>query len=298
MLEINSLSKSFADVKAVSSLTLNIKPGINGLVGENGAGKSTLLRIISGVIRADEGDVKIDEYPCESKEAKAKVFFLPDDPYAPRRYNIKQVVDFYSNFYDINLSKFNNILSRLELPENKRVTDFSKGMKRQLFLALAMSIKCDYLLLDEAFDGIDPVTLDLIKQELIRLTEDENKTIVIASHNIESLTQLADHFILLYKGKLSTQEEISDIGNDLVKYQILTKHTLTEQSLISCGIDVVSLKKVGSLYNIVALNDEEIEHKLVDLYQPSLLEKIPLDQDEIVTMEMLLARKKELGHDK
>ena len=292
MIEIRNVTKNFGDVKAVSSLSISIQTGIVGLVGENGAGKSTLFRLISDVLTPDEGEILIDGEKNTLPNIKKNLFFLPDDPYVPLRYTINDVLSFYEIFYDIDLEQCNQLIDQLTLPRNRRVADFSKGMKRQLFIAIALSVNCQYLLLDEAFDGIDPITLETVKKGLINQSITHGKTIIIASHNIDSLTRLADRIILLYKGKLSESKDVNDLGNSLVKYQLIAPTQISINDLRNLGIDVVSLNIVGSITNIVVVDKQENEAIIREHYTPTLFEKIPLDQNELVTMELLLARSK------
>lgn len=288
MIAINKLIKTFGPVRAVDDLTLTINPGINGLVGENGAGKSTLLRLLSDVYQADEGCIYIDGVKHNLIEAKRNLFFLSDDPYAPKNYTIIQVFNFYSSLFELDREKFLLTMKKLSLPTDRKVSTFSKGMRRQFFIALALSSKSKYVLLDEAFDGLDPLVLDLIRQEIIK--DAEEKTYILSSHNISCLERLCDNFILLSKGRCEKNDNIEHLGESFVKYQILTKDEMTLESLKKDGYQVLSFKKVGSISNVVFIGEVD-EKKIKDHYQVILLEKITVDPDELIALEMLAARK-------
>ena len=201
MIEIKNLTKTFGSVKAVDDLSININQGINGLVGENGAGKSTLLRLISDVYEKDNGEILVDKEDNKNLNVKNNIFFLSDSPYSPSNASVNQTFDFYSTLFDLDKERFLEIMSNLSLPIDRKVSTFSKGMRRQFFLAIALSAKAKYVLLDEAFDGLDPLVLDTIKQEIIK--DADEKTYIISSHNITSLERLCDNFILLSKGLLA-----------------------------------------------------------------------------------------------
>lgn len=288
MIEIKNLTKTFKDVIAVNDLSINIKKGINGLVGENGAGKSTLLRLISDVFQPDSGEILIDGKPHNLLENKQKLFFLSDTPYVPSNASVKQTLELYKSLFDLDEEKFYSIMSNLNLPTDRRVATYSKGIKRQLFLAISLSIKAEYILLDEAFDGLDPLVLDIIKQEIIKNADE--KTYIVSSHNISSLERLCDNFILLSKGRCQKTGDIEHIGESFHKYQIFTKEEISKEILTSLGFKILSFKKLGSINDVVFYNeiDEELLRKHFEVI---LCEKIPIDPDELIALEMLDARK-------
>ena len=296
MIEIKALTKRFGNLAAVDHLDLEIKPGVVGLVGHNGAGKSTLFRLISDVLQKDEGEILIDGIPCDQVEAKKKLFFLSDNPPMPANSTAKSLFQFYDNFFDIDYEKYIALQKKFALPMDRRINNFSKGMKRQLFLCLALSVRNEYLLLDEAFDGIDPVVLEYIKEEIIKLA-DEGRTIVVSSHNIASLDRLVDRFVILYKGKLTNEGEEEHLSQDLVKFQCVSSLALSEAALEGLGLQVVSFKKIGSIYHFVVLEAPELEKKIQDAFAPTLLEKVSIDPDEIIMLQMLLAKKGEVDHE-
>lgn len=288
MIEISNLTKTFGAVRAVDDLSITFNQGVNGLVGENGAGKSTLLRLIADVYDKDKGQINVDGVSNQEIVAKDKIFFLSDNPYAPNNCTIKQIYEFYSCLFKLDKTKFEDIMKKLSLPLNRKVSTFSKGMKRQFFLALALSSKASYVLLDEAFDGLDPVVLDTIKQEIIK--DADEKTYIVSSHNISSLQRLCDNFVVLAKGKAASNANIEDIGIKYVKYQILTKGSIKQEDLEKAPIKVISFKKIGSVCNIVTAGEVD-EKTFRDYFDIILFERVPIDPDELITLEMLSARK-------
>ena len=288
MISIKNLTKTFGSVKAVNDLTIDIYPGINGLIGENGAGKSTLLRLISDVYQQDNGEITVDELSNKDISVKNNIFYLSDNPYAPHSMNVEQVYDLYATLFDLDRNTFEGIMKKLKLPFDRKVSTFSKGMRRQFFIAIALSAKAEYVLLDEAFDGLDPLVLDVIKQEIIK--EADHKTYIISSHNISSLERLCDNFILLSKGRCKKNSDMEHLGENFVKYQILTKEEIKEEDLQAVAIRTLTFKKLGSIYNIVTYGAID-EVKLKEKYHVILCERIPIDPDELIALEMLNARK-------
>lgn len=288
MIEINNLVKTFGSVRAVDDLSITVNSGINGLIGENGAGKSTLLRLISDVYQPDSGEIIIDGIKNNDISAKKEVFFLPDNPYAPHNSAVMQTFEFYSTLFDLDKDKFMEIMNKLSLPTDRKVSTYSKGMRRQLFIAIALSSNAKYALLDEAFDGLDPLVLATVREEIIK--DADKKTYIVSSHNISSLERLCDSFILLSKGRVGKNGDVEHLGENFVKYQILIKGQLEQKDLEALSYRVLSFKKVGSLCNVVFRGeiDESIIRNKMDVI---LLEKIAIDPDELIALEMLDARK-------
>ena len=290
MININNLTKSFGELRAVDNLTVQFKPGVTGLVGHNGAGKSTLFRTISGVYLPNGGGVDIDGFASTTKEAKAKVFFLSDDPFAPRGATVNGVLDFYQGLFDVDEEKYRRIITTFGLPFDRPVTTFSKGMKRLTFVALALSMKAEHLLLDEAFDGLDPLVVDAIKGEIIA-SASEGKTIVISSHNIFALQRLVDRFVVLHKGHVAKEGENEDIGTEFVKFQAAFPKGVTEEDVKNLGLDVVSYKSVGSVTHFVVLGDNVPDDAIVEKLKPVFIDRVPLEPDEILALEMQVAKR-------
>ena len=288
MIEIKNLVKTFGSVRAVDDLSITVNSGINGLIGENGAGKSTLLRLISDVYQPDSGEITIDGINNNDVNAKKEIFFLPDNPYAPHNSAVMQTFEFYSTLFDLDKDKFMEIMNKLSLPTDRKVSTYSKGMRRQLFIAIALSSNAKYALLDEAFDGLDPLVLATVREEIIK--DADKKTYIVSSHNISSLERLCDSFILLSKGRVGKNGDVEHLGENFVKYQILVKGQLEQKDLEALSYRVLSFKKVGSICNVVFRDeiDESIIRNKMDVI---LLEKIAIDPDELIALEMLDARK-------
>ena len=222
MIEVKNLVKSLGNNKVLDNLDLVINDGdIFGLVGINGSGKSTFLRTISGVYEADGGCVEYDGLNVfENPEVKKDIFFLSDNPYYPNNSSINTILDFYKSFYDVDVDRFNRIVNKFKLKFNKPINNFSKGMKRQLFIALAISICPKYLFLDEAFDGLDPLARLIFKRELLDLIEEKQITVVISSHSLRELEDICDKYGLLDQGRIDSKGNINESKAIYHKYQL------------------------------------------------------------------------------
>ena len=190
MLTAQNLTKTFEGSKALDGVCFEIDDGcVYGLVGSNGSGKSTLLRCISGVYKPDDGRVGIDGIPSfNNPSVKSQIAFLGDTPYFLPQSNLKEMASFYKSTYkNFDIDTYKYLLSVFPLNESARLSTFSKGMRRQAALILMLSTKPRYLLLDEAFDGLDVVMRKTLSNIIIDSTEKYGMTVIIASHNLREI---------------------------------------------------------------------------------------------------------------
>lgn len=289
MIKIVNLTKRFDQKVAVDNLSVDIGSGVSGLVGENGAGKSTLFRLISGVYQPDGGQVTIDDLPNDTKAAKELVFFLSDEPFFNVGDSPLSLYDSYSAFYEIDKQRYTQLIDKFGLNPRGKLVGFSKGMKRQTFIALALSINVKYLLLDEAFDGLDPLVLENIKDEIARKAQ-EGTSVVISTHNIGLLEKLADRFIVLSRGVLANSKENEDKAEKMIKLQLYFEKEYTPEDFQKAGIELISYKKIGSIIHIVVNEDDEIGKKIFAMAKPKIIEQIPMDREETIKLLMLSAK--------
>lgn len=290
MIKIDHISKKLDTTLAVNDFSMTFENGIYGIVGENGAGKSTLFRLISGIFTPDSGTITVDDIPANDIRSKNKVFFLTDDPYSPTYATLKTTIDFYASIFDLDIEKCKQFLSKTILDQNKSIGSFSKGMRRQAFLCIALAIRAQYLLLDEAFDGLDPLAMDWIKTEIIRKSIEEKSTILIASHNIETLDKLVDRYYLMRKGHLFSTGDVQGFNKEFVCLQCYFPSEVTIDQIRALKIFVMNFKKVGAVYEITVMNRENLIEDLKAGLNPSICEEIPLSATDIIALEMQKAR--------
>ena len=285
MLKIDKISKSFVGTSVINNLTIDINDSsIFGLVGVNGSGKSTLLRMIAGIYKPDSGEILFDDHNTYNEPLIRKdIFYVSDDPYFPFASNIKSLKDFYSQFYNFDIEAYKKTLSLFSLDENKSISSFSKGMKRQVMLLMALSIKPKLLMLDEAFDGLDPLVRFNFKQALIDFIEDNKATIIISSHNLKELEDICDSYGILENGTIETYGDLIESKDNINKYQLAFKQDIDEK--IFDQFNILAKQKQGSIYNLVIKGDkQEILKKLAEL-NPLILETIKVDFEELFIYE-------------
>jgi len=287
MIEIKNISKSYGNLSVLSNLNCTIKDGlIYGLVGANGSGKSTLLRIINGIYLPDTGDVKIDgESVLDNKDVKQNLVFVPDDLFFYSGYTILDMAKFYEALYKtFDMDYLKRLAKTLKLDINKKINTFSKGMKRQCALILAIATNAKYMFFDETFDGVDPVIRTVLKKILAHHLTEKKATIILTSHNLRELEDIADNLGLLYKGGILFEGEIDDIKTNMFKVQIALKEEFDENSFKE--IEVLSFKKQGSIANLIVKGEQSKIDKILTKKKPIILDYLPLTLEEIFIYQM------------
>ena len=287
MIEMLNVTKTFDSIKAVDSVSVTIKENtVFGLIGTNGAGKSTALRMITGVIKPDEGTIAVDNMPVyDNVEAKKKMFFIADEPYFFAGSNAETMEHYYSGIYeDFNKAEYYNYLESFNLDSRRKINTFSKGMKKQLALLLGICSHTKYLLCDETFDGLDPVMRQGIKSIFAKEMEENGLTPIIASHNLRELEDICDHVGLLHKGGVLLSKDLEDMKCNIQKIQCVFSSEEDEKKALS-GLDVLQKEKRGSLSTITARNTKEEVMAHFAAVNTVFFEILPLSLEEIFISE-------------
>ena len=285
MIELRELYKSY-DKPVLEDLNLEIPDGsIFGLVGINGAGKSTLLKLMAGVMRPESGGVYYDDCNVfENVEVKKEVFLLPDDPFYGRNTTPANIVSLYQAFYRFDSGKYFGLLNQFQIPLDKSMYNFSKGMRRQVFVALALAIKPKYLFLDEAFDGLDPLARLTLKKELLKTQSENNMTVIISSHSLRELEDICDSYCLLDSKKISSSGNISESLSKYHKYMIAFKDNMTKEDFK--GLEFISFKQDKHIITmVVTMELPEIEEYMKQ-FNPLVLDEVSIDFEELFVLEV------------
>ncbi|MCL2077102.1 MAG: ABC transporter ATP-binding protein [Oscillospiraceae bacterium] len=287
MIKLQNVVKTFDGFTALEGIDLEIPKGCAyGLIGSNGAGKSTILRILSGVYRIDEGEVTIDgESVFDNPETKEKIFFVNDETVQWNNYTLNEMRDFFKVFYpDFSEEKFEEMRGVLNLPTDRRLSAFSKGMKRQAFVICAISCRPEFLYLDEAFDGLDPTMRIVVKKMLVDAMLDNQMTVIISSHNLFEIDEFCDRAGLLHKGKIVFDRELDNLKGDILKIQAAFDTHYYKEDFSE--IEVLHFERSGSLVYIIARGEEEDLKEKLSLKQPKILDIVPLSLEEIFIYEL------------
>ncbi len=295
MISANKVTKSFysagmkAPYVALNELSCNIPGGcIYGLVGSNGAGKSTFLRLLSGVYKADSGELSIDGLPVwENPPAKDKLFYVPDELYFLPQSTMRKMAHYYKAIYPkFNWERYENLTDTFGLDETSNLNTFSKGMKRQAATILALSTMPDYLFFDETFDGLDPVMRNLVKKVIYNDVLERGTTTIITSHSLRELEDTCDQLALLHKGGIVFESDIQNLKTSLFKVQTAFSTPFDRSKFESVGIDILSYSQMGSVCTFIVRGDRTTVESKVRCMNPLLLDMLPLNLEEVFIYEM------------
>ena len=288
MIRVENLVKRFGSFAALDNITLDITSGsIYGLVGSNGAGKSTLMRCIAGIYEAEEGHLWVDSDPVyENPQVKAKIFLVADEPWFIQQSNLYQMKQFYRRFYpEFDNDIYDELVEGFSLPERKRISTFSKGMKRQAAFLLGMAVKPQYLMLDECFDGLDPVKRQIVRKVLCDAVAERNMTAIISSHNLKELDELCDTVGILHKGQLLYSKDLDSLKGEVHKIEVVFESAVDQQKLEQV-LPVMAMEVRGRFFTLIVRGSmDDIEHKLAH-FKPLALEAMPLTLEEVFMYEM------------
>ena len=214
VLEIRELSKDYGDF-VLDKVSFTLPRGaIMGLIGENGAGKSTTINCILNETRKSGGQVLLfdRDHIADEIAIKDKLGVVFDENHFPDIFTPEEIGTFMSGIYSgWDWRLYRQYLEKFELPGDKRIKDFSKGMKVKLAFAVALSHNAELLILDEATSGLDPIIRDDVLDMLIDFVQDESHSVLVSSHITSDLEKVADYITFLHRGKLIFSHEKDEL---------------------------------------------------------------------------------------
>lgn len=287
MLKINHISKRFGSKEVLKDCCLEIKEGsIVGIIGINGAGKSTLLRCMSGIYKCDSGCVTWDEEDIyENEKRKKEIMFLCDDPHYENSTTIAKLKEFFTIFYDgFDQTKYEEYLQETKLDEHKTFTTFSKGMRRQAFILLMLSFKPKVLIMDESFDGLDPLMKSIMKKAVSNMVAENNSIVIISSHSLSDIESICDQYVIMDQNTLSKSEDMEDNKLKYHRVQIAFNEVKAKEDFQD--LDIIYLDNTTRIVTLVISGEiKEIEEKLKAM-NPIMIEVSDLSLEELFISKM------------
>ncbi|MBQ8398347.1 MAG: ABC transporter ATP-binding protein [Clostridia bacterium] len=286
MIEVKNLNHSFGEKQVLENINITLpERTVMGLVGINGAGKSTLLRLISAVYEPQSGEILIDGIKNTNEEARKALFFLPDDPYYTIYTTGNKMFELYKVFFpSMDKKLFCHYLETFKLDGKKPIRNFSKGMRRQLYIALALSASPKYILLDEAFDGLDPLSRLAFKRAINTAVEEGGASVLISSHALRELEDFCDAYVLIDNKTVASSGDLAEKVNRYCKFQLA--FTELPEGTPFAEMPTLSVEQTGRFVRIVLEGDAaEMKEALLKLH-PAVIEEMPMDFEELFIHEV------------
>ena len=214
VLECKDLSKHYGNAPALNHVNLAVEPGrIVGLLGPNGSGKTTLIKLANGLLTPSEGEVLVCDM-APGKESHESVSYLPERTCIPTWMSVKQLMDFYGDFYqDFNRKAAEEMLSHLNIRLTQRIKQMSKGTREKVQLIMVMSRAAKLYLLDEPIGGVDPATRDYILSTIIGNYNPE-AAVILSTHLIADVEKVLDEVIFINQGQVVLQSSVDEIREE------------------------------------------------------------------------------------
>ncbi|MCG1010251.1 ABC transporter ATP-binding protein [Salinicoccus sp. ID82-1] len=286
-LETRQLDKSFGRKKAVDAVTLTVDPGtIHGLLGSNGAGKTTFMKTLGGIYKPDAGAVLFDDASIfENPTVKNDVLFINDIPYFFNGATLGSMATFYKSMYPKwSTKRFKQLSEHFGLEAKQPLSQLSKGMKRQASFILAFSARPQVMLLDEPFDGLDPIIRRQVKNIMMQDIANHGMTVIASSHNLREMEDLCDSVSIMHEGRQLFHRDLNEVKGSHCKLQIAFENLPGDQFFKEMG--VVQHEVKGRVITCIIKGDiSHIEEK-VTKYDPLMYDILPLTLEEIFAYEM------------
>jgi len=220
VIDVKTVSKDFREIKALDHLSFSVPEGkVYGFLGQNGAGKSTMIRILLSLIQPDNGEVKVFglNLKKDRKEILRRTGAMIEKPDLYKYLTATENLKIFSVMSGIKISE-NKMMKQLEkvgLAEraNSKVKTYSQGMRQRLGIAVALIHDPDLIILDEPMNGLDPQGIADIRNLILHLSRDLKKTVFVSSHLLSEMELIADHMLIIDKGKKIVEGKVSELLN-------------------------------------------------------------------------------------
>ena len=267
MITIRDLHYSYRRKPVLSGLDLNLQPNhIYGLLGRNGTGKSTLLRNIAGFLFPKQGSIDAMGFQPEKRQPAflEKVFLVPEEfdlPHTPMDQWVRHLAPFYSGF---DYRQFDRYIKEFDIPPAPRLTEMSYGQQKKVFISFALATNAPVLLMDEPTNGLDIPSKSQFRR-IIAGAIDEQKCILISTHQVKDLEQLVDRVTIIEEGKILFDQTI-----DAITQRLLFKLSFDQAETASALYSEASLR--GNAIILPNKEQEESRPDLEMLYKAILLQ--------------------------
>ena len=252
VVEIRNLTRRFGKTTALDGVSLDVKPGqVYGLVGANGQGKTTLIRHLLGLLKAEEGTVRVFgmDPVRDAVQVLERVGYLSEHRELPDWMRIDEMMRYTSAFYPKwDQDYASELIRTFRLDGSKKVKDLSKGMRAQVGLIAAVAHQPDLLLLDEPSTGLDAVVRKDILNEVIRAVADAGRTAIFSSHLLDEVEQMSDHVLMIDGGRMVLQGTLDDLKQ---QHEVLSVQFEKPREDVANVNGILFAEQLGTTWTII-----------------------------------------------
>lgn len=279
-LEARDVVKTYGSYTALSGVSIQVTTGcVYGLLGPNGAGKTSLIRIINRITAPDEGAVFINGHESTPEDIY-NIGYMPEERGLYKKMKVGEQILFLARLRGLSTEQAKDRmdfwLNKFGITswENKKVMELSKGMQQKIQFITTVIHDPNLLILDEPFSGLDPVNAELLKNEILELKE-KGKTIILSTHNMNSVEELCNEITLINKSKVVLQGNVTEIRNRFKKHIFRLKISGDKFDLMSPNFSVLSLS-TDKIHDIVdvriqkndpATRNSQLLNNIIDKYE-------------------------------
>jgi len=270
-LVLEHISKSFGDFRAVSDLSLQVRPGrVFGLIGPNGAGKTTTIRMIVNITAPDTGTIKLFGQPMTTA-LQDRIGYLPEERGLYKKMKVGEQLRFFAELKDLRGkdadARIDRWLAKMQLSawKDKRTKELSKGMQQKVQFITSVIHDPDLLILDEPFSGLDPVNVDIMKDTILEL-KSANKTIILSTHQMEIAEKLCDDVCMIDRSHKVLDGTLRDIRRSFSRNAVAVRFEGNDGLLNDPEI-VANIRPVGDDFEVLLVpgaNPQTLLKRLVD----------------------------------
>src|SRR6056297_2295860 len=288
MIEIQGLNKWFRNFNVLKDINITANTGeIYGLVGSNGCGKTTLLKHIIQIFKSDSGKVKYKEEEINVKSSHLeKFYYIQDDLYFPYGYNLDMLFKYESKLYpNMSSEKYEKLLKFFNVNRKAKLSNLSKGQKKQAAFIIAVAARPEVLLLDEVVDGLDAVVKRKFWNVLINEVMERKVTVIISSHDLKEIDNICDKVGIMHEGRIIKEEKMDTLKAEIKRVQFAIDEEF--EIISSEDYEVIKVQKIGSVYFGIIKGSVDIFRKnLNEKYNLLIFDELSMDLEEIFITEL------------
>ena len=284
VIETHELKKRYGSFEAVRGLNLNVREGsVCAFLGQNGAGKSSTLRMLTGMSRPDAGSgrifgLRIDDEK-DSIRIRERMAFVAEDKRLYDYMTVAQILRFTRSFFPTWRDDLERrLIEQFELPLDRKIRKLSKGMRTKLALLLGFARGSELLILDEPTEGLDPVAIEDVLRIIVSLAAD-GTTVFFSSHQIAEVEQIADHVLMINRGRLVLDVRMDQVKEEYRHIQAVFSNPVDECDFRLPGIERASTER--HTVSIIASHNVDAIVQHVRMMHANAVDVLPISLKEI-----------------